>query len=87
MTVDNENDETKQTSNFSGILSVASFLIFLYCFCLGPFNDIIPVYANESVAIKPTPIEVGLMFTIMHTVAIPTQLFLGRLSKKLEKKV
>jgi len=81
-TVDNENDETKQTSNLLETLSVASFLIFLYCFCLGAFNDIIPVYANESVAIRATPIEIGLMFTIMHTVAIPTQLFLGRLSDK-----
>jgi len=86
-TAETENGEIKQTLNILEVLAVASFLIFFYYFCLGAFNDIMPVYANESEAIRATPIEIGLMFTVMYTVGIPSQLFFGRLSDKIGRKV
>ena len=70
----------------SRALIVTSFLIIFPCFNFSVINTFLPVYVKESPRFLFSELEVGLVFTVVNVVGIPTQLLLGALSDRVGRK-
>jgi len=70
----------------SRALIVTSFLIIFPCFNFSVVNTFLPVYVKESPRFLFSELEIGLMFTVVNVVGIPTQLLFGELSDRVGRK-
>jgi MFS family permease len=79
------------TSSLRALISsrpfiVTSLLIVFPCFNFSAMNTFLPVYVKESPRFLFSEFEIGLMFTLVNVVGIPTQLLLGELSDRIGRK-
>jgi MFS family permease len=79
-------EEEQRMMGYKAII-IASIIVIFPFFDMAVINNLLPLYVNESPVFAASEIEIGLIFTIMGIVSIPTQMLFGELSDRIGRKV